>query len=107
LVEIDGNILNGKVININAAGMISDSLRNANDGITYFGVENYKNVINIIKKKYTNDFILNISNIYNSASTIFKIFFDKKKVTYYLTAEQSNNDSVIFVKIENSLVFNS
>lgn len=37
IFEIEGNLLDGRNIRINADGMISGSLRNSKDGVTYFG----------------------------------------------------------------------
>jgi len=37
MFEIEGNLLDGRNIKINADGMISGSLRNSKDGVTYFG----------------------------------------------------------------------
>jgi hypothetical protein len=42
LTEIEGNILDGRLITINAAGMTSGSLRNAKDGYSYFGYVKYR-----------------------------------------------------------------
>ncbi len=42
LIEIEGNLLNGKTILINSEGMLSGSLRNAKDGCTYFGFSKYR-----------------------------------------------------------------
>ena len=42
--------------------------------------------------------------MFENTSTIFKIYFDKKESAYFLSSENANNDSVIFVKIERMLV---
>ena len=54
LREIDGNILNGKVIRMNAAGMINNSLRNSKDGVSYFGIETNMqvNIVLLLDRTY-------------------------------------------------------
>jgi hypothetical protein len=42
LKQIEGDILYGKTIIINASGMEERSLRNAKDGTTYFGYSKFR-----------------------------------------------------------------
>jgi hypothetical protein len=77
--------------------MINDSLRNAKDGISYFGIETGEHNGLI-------DYVLNVSHMFDNTNTIFKIYFDKKDCAYFLSSENVNNDSVIFVKVEKILV---
>ena len=102
LSELEGNILNGKTLIINAAGLVNNSgLRDARDGYTYFG--NLKSKNNVI----INDFILNMPNsIWVTVPTAFKIYFDVNTKNYYFAPGSQNNDgdSIIFVKLEKKMV---
>jgi hypothetical protein len=77
--------------------MINDSLRNAKDGVSYFGIDSGE-ISGLI------DYILNVSNVFDNTSIIFKIYFDKKQSAYFLSSQNVNNDSVIFIKVEKMLV---
>jgi hypothetical protein len=49
LKELEGNILDGKILFINAGGLESGGLRNMRDGCTFFGYVKNK-VKNLISK---------------------------------------------------------
>jgi hypothetical protein len=72
-------------------------MRNAKDGISYFGIASGETSGLI-------DYFLNVSNTFDNTSIIFKIYFDKKQLAYFFSSENLNNDSVIFVKVQKMIV---
>jgi hypothetical protein len=57
-----------------------------------------------------NDFVLNsksnTSNLGDFTNSIFKIYFDKSSKCFYLSSgnENSENDSILFIKLESKHV---
>ena len=111
--EIDGNLLNGKKIEINAGGMVDG--RNKKDGFTIFGqkkVENSKNLnseISVQKEININnndifipDYELNYSN-YLAYPYIFTIYYKKEDKSYYLRAYcgKGSDNKILFIKLNN------
>jgi len=112
LVETKGNILGGRIVEINASGVVN-GLRNKRDGSTLFGHLKYDNnrVRIILTKNHINDFILNMDQINESIYTMFKIEFDKGMISltyqfnkddekYYLTGESKG----LFIHLDNKFV---
>lgn len=99
LEEVEGNILNGEKIEICATGMIHSSIRQANDGISYFGITNNNNTG---FKEYTKlDFVLNLDSLNTASNVIFKVFFDKKTKKYFISSNIGESDkTILFVRIE-------
>ena len=99
LEEIDGNLFNGKKIEINAGGMVEG--RNKKDGFTIFGQKivlnaNSSNLNSEIKnndnnnnneqnEKIINDFELNYNN-FLPYPYIFAIYYKKEEKAYYIRA---------------------
>lgn len=94
LTELEGNLLNGNKIEINASGMTRNSLRNEKDGETRFG---FKNQPQVAPK---NDYLLNIvSN--SSTTTLFRVYFNRNSKKYFLASEVGDLDSiVVFIKLD-------
>lgn len=52
-----------------------------------------------------NDFVLNLVNIFGmNLATAFKIYFDKFSLNFFLCPVGGDDESIIFVKLENPLV---
>ena len=111
--EIDGNLLKGKKIEINAGGMVDG--RNKKNGFTIFGqkkVENSKNLnseISVQKEMNINnndifipDYELNYSN-YLAYPYIFTIYYKKEDKSYYLRAYcgKGSDNKILFIKLNN------
>ena len=100
--DFEGDLLNGKKLIINAAG-IKNSLRKKQDGITFFGME----TLNELNK---NDFILNLQKImvnkkHKIIDTIFAIYFEKKEKLYYFQSFLKECDETISYKIPNKIYY--
>jgi hypothetical protein len=116
LEEIDGNLFNGKKIEINAGGMVEG--RNKKDGFTIFGQKivlntnssnlspevqnNDNNNNNEQNDKIINDFELN----YPSALPypyIFAIYYKKEEKAYYIRAYsgKGSDNKILFIKLTN------
>lgn len=101
LTELEGNLLEGKKLMINASGLVHDSLRNAKDGWTNFG---FKSKRTHVPNTSNNDYLLNLDTTVN-VDTIFKVYFDRVQKQYYLNCENTGSDLVIvFVKLEKPFV---
>jgi len=111
LEEIDGNLFNGKTIEINAGGMIDG--RNKKDGFTIFGQKRSENSINtnkINELKHINDnndifipdYELNIPN-YLFYPYIFTIYYKKEDKSYYIRAYsgKGSDNRILFIKLFN------
>ena len=101
LEEIEGTLLDGQIIEMDASGMSNGGLRNAKDGETWFGTSKSEN------NKIINDFVINMPNKNKSetSSTVFKIFFDNKLKDYFLEyCLNENNQSYLFIKLEQKFV---
>ena len=112
LEEIDGKLLNGKIIEINAGGMING--RNKKDGFTIFGQKmcnNSKGEIQLqneaINKDNDNDndifipdFELNYS-IYLGYPYIFSIYYKIEEKSYFLRAYcgKGSDNKILFIKL--------
>lgn len=116
LEEIDGNLFNGKKIEINAGGMIDG--RNKRDGFTIFGQKlhvnaNNSNLNSEIQNndnnnnkeqndKIINDFELNYSN-FLPYPYIFAIYYKKEEKAYYIRAYsgKGSDNKILFIKLTN------
>jgi hypothetical protein len=101
LKELEGSIMDGKTVAINAAGIIPNGLRGARDGYSYFGYTKTKNNIII------NDYILNMQNPLGVANPIaFKVYFDKPSKNYFLApgSDSKDGESIVFIKLEKKFV---
>ena len=100
--DFEGDLLNGKILIINAAGY-KKSLRKKQDGITFFGMKT-------LNEKNKNDFILNlqkiiINNKNQIIETIFAIYFEKKEKVYYFQSFMKECDEKISYKIPNKISY--
>ena len=112
LEEIDGNLLNGKIIEINAGGMVNG--RNKKDGFTIFGQKKSSNSKNtnseILNQKEANnnddifipDYELNFAN-YLAYPYIFSIYYKIEEKSYYLRAYcgKGSDNKILFIKLNN------
>jgi len=117
LEEIDGNLFNGKKIEINAGGMVEG--RNKKDGFTIFGQKmffndknsnlnseaapkNDNNNNNEQNEKIINDFELNYSN-FLPYPYIFAIYYKKEEKSYYIRAYsgKGSDNKILFIKLTN------
>jgi hypothetical protein len=98
--EIDGTLLNGKIIEINAGGMVNG--RNKKDGFTIFGQNPEKNSNNDM---FIPDFELNISNNNNNFSYpyIFSIYYKIEDKNYYIRSYsgKGSDNKILFIKLRN------
>ena len=121
LEEIDGNLLNGKKIEINAGGMVDG--RNKYDGFTIFGqknidggndmTSNLNSKISDLKPNidnnniFTPDYELNYSK-FLGYPYIFAIYYKKEEKSYYIRAYagKGSDNKILFIKLtnENKLV---
>lgn len=100
LVELEGKLIPDKSLVFNAGGLVKGSLRNAKDGITYFGLMK-KN----IHGEIVNDYILNFHSK-SSINTVFKVFFNRQQRKYFLGSVGNIIEEmvIVFVKIEKPFV---
>ena len=110
LEEINGTLFNGKIIEINAGGMING--RNKKDGFTIFGqkkcnnsnaeipVENEVNNKNNDNDIFIPDFELNYSN-YLGYPYIFSIYYKIEEKSYFLRAYcgKGSDNKILFIKL--------
>ena len=95
LSDFEGDLLYGKIIKINSAG-IKNSLRKQKDGISFFGIKT--------NNENKNDFILNLQKIFLNhkkkiIENIFAIYFDKNDNKYYLQSFLKECGENIYFKI--------
>ncbi len=92
----NSNFFNGKKIKINASGCI-EGLRKKRDGITIFGLKQNEN------EDIINDIIVNLNEENdNLLNKLFAIYYDRKKVHYYiqnLNYNIKNNKFIICIKL--------
>ena len=116
LEEIDGNLFNGKKIEINAGGMVEG--RNKKDGFTIFGQKiilnanisnlnsevqnNDNNNNNEENEKIINDFELNYTNDL-PYPYVFAIYYKKEEKAYYIRAYsgKGSDNKILFIKLTN------
>ena len=123
LEEIDGNLFDGKTIEINAGGMVGG--RGKKDGFTIFGKKNLNKEIklesninnnnNQIKDKevkdnsknndnciFKPDFELNYPEVI-SYPYIFAIYYKKEDKSYYIRAfsGKGSDNKILFIKLKN------
>ena len=116
LEEIDGNLFNGKKIEINAGGMVEG--RNKKDGFTIFGQKiiinanisnlnsevqnNDNNNNNEQDDKIINDFELNYTNDL-PYPYVFAIYYKKEEKAYYIRAYsgKGSDNKILFIKLTN------
>ena len=116
LEEIDGNLFNGKKIEINAGGMAEG--RNKKDGFTIFGQKiisnannsnlnsevqnNDNNNNNEQNDKIINDFELNYTNAL-TYPYVFAIYYKKEEKAYYIRAYsgRGSDNKILFIKLTN------
>lgn len=93
--EISGNLFPTKIFEIDKNGLISNSLRNKKDGITYFGSNN-PNI---------NDYVLNLSdNISKFSETVFKIYYNNDQFYIGSIKTDLSNELMMFIKIEKQFI---
>ena len=113
LDEIEGNIFNGKIIEINAGGMIGG--RDKKDGFTIFGKKNCDNNLKSKNSKEINEligdnnqmFIPDYELNYNknlSFPYIFAIYYRKEDKCYYIRAfsGKGSDNKILFIKLKNN-----
>ena len=102
LEEIEGNLFNGKKVEINAGGMVGG--RGKNDGFTIFGQRNISNKIDNVEKKeiFNPDFELDYNEIL-LLPYIFVIYFKKEEKSYYIRAYsgKGSDNKILFIKLKN------
>ena len=115
LEEIDGKLLNGKIIEINAGGMIDG--RNKKDGFTIFGQKKINNSNTEMPKQEDNnnnknidkendifipDYELNYPN-YLAYPYIFSIYYKKEDKSYHIRAYcgKGSDNKILFIKLNN------
>ena len=109
--EIDGNLLNGKIIEINAGGMVDG--RNKKDGFTIFGQKKCDNINNLNidinnngninnKDLFIPDVELNMSK-FLPYPYIFAIYYKLEEKSYYLRAYcgKGSDNKTLFIKLSN------
>ena len=109
--EIDGTLLNGKKIEINAGGMVEG--RNKKDGFTIFGQKKKRSSKNIIIEEnninndendiFVPDYEINYS-YYLGYPYIFTIYYKKEDKSYYLRAYcgKGSDNKILFIKLNNT-----
>ena len=111
--EIEGNIFNGKKIEINAGGMIGG--RDKMDGFTIFGQKYVNNNLKPKTSKETNDLIEENKEIFIpdfelnfdknlSFPYIFVIYYKKEDKCYYIRAfsGKGSDNKILFIKLKNN-----
>ena len=121
LEEIDGNLFDGKTIEINAGGMVGG--RGKKDGFTIFGQKNINTDIKLDSNINNNDIIDNKNQIkdkndnnlifkpdfelnYPESITypyIFAIYYKKEDKSYYIRAfsGKGSDNKILFIKLNN------
>ena len=102
LEEIDGNLFNGKKIEINAGGMVGG--RGKKDGFTIFGQKNDGNANNNSNEdKFKPDFELNYSE-HLPYPYIFTVYYKKEEKAYYIRAfsGKGSDNKILFIKLNNN-----
>ena len=112
LEEINGDLLNGAKIEINAGGMVNG--RNKKDGFTIFGQKKDDNLqkININEKNEKNNNNSNSENIfipdvevnyikYLSFPYIFYIYYKREEKSYYIRAYsgKGSDNKILFIRL--------
>lgn len=109
LQDLEGNLLNGKKLIIDAAGL-RNSLRIKRDGIVFFGLN--RSSIDFNDKESnesSNDYILNISNSKLDLDHLFMIYYYRKTATYFIKSfikEFSNSTMMLTLKATNPYIIN-
>lgn len=120
LEEIDGNLFQGRKIEINAGGMVGG--RGKKDGFTIFGLNNSKkeknsdernkihnnNAISNVEEKNEKNHIFKIDFELNYSETlsypyVFVIYYKKEEKSYYIRAYsgKGSDNKILFVKLKN------
>ena len=96
LKEIEGKILNGEEIKINAGGMING--RGKNDGVSIFSKINSNN-----SKKFKPDFELNFEEKLNYPY-IFAIYYHRDSKNYFIRAYSGKNSDnrLLYIKLSDN-----
>jgi len=107
LEEIEGSLFNGKIIEINAGGMVQG--RNKSDGFAIFGQKKISNSeineekqINDNNDIFIPDYELNYSK-YLLYPYIFTIYYKKEDKSYYIRAYsgKGSDNKILFIKLCN------
>ena len=108
LEEIDGNLFNGKNIEINAGGMVDG--RNKKDGFTIFGqknilneeTDNQKQLVNNNNDIFVPDYELNTTKLL-FYPYIFAIYYKKEDKSYHIRAYsgKGSDNKILFIKLYN------
>ena len=108
LNEIEGNLFEGKTIEINAGGMVGG--RGVKDGFTIFGQIKLNDKENKDENKFSPDYELNYTEKYLLYPYIFAIYYKKEEKSYYIRAYsgKGSDNKILFIKLKNEkkLVFN-
>ena len=103
LEEIEGNLFNGKKIEINAGGMIGG--RGKNDGFTIFGQKNINDGNNneVKNEIFNADFEIEYAEKL-LFPYIFVIYFKKEEKSYYIRAYsgKGSDNKILFIKLTNN-----
>lgn len=112
--DLDGNLLNGKKLLIDAAGLFN-SIRKKRDGIVFFGLHNSSIVSNNNDSSNCNDneplddFKLNIPNVKCTLDHLLMIYYHRKTATYFMKSfiKEINNCTIIMtLKVNKPYVIN-
>lgn len=100
LIEEESNIFNGKVLTMNAGGLLGG--RNRKDGVALFGFSSLLSTT----KSFKNDFELNFpSSIVNQDYPyVFAIYYQREQKAYFIRAYSAKGsyNRILFVKLSNS-----
>ena len=110
LEEIEGNLFNGKKIEINAGGMVGG--RGKKDGFAIFSKKNSVNQENQKKEEdnenhpFIPDYELNYEEDL-SYPYIFAIYYKKEEKSYYIRAfsGKGSENKILFIKLKNDIKF--
>ena len=114
LEEIQGNLFNGKKIEINAGGMVGG--RGKKDGFAIFSKknsvnkDNEKKDTNNLKEEGSHPFIPDYELNYEedlSYPYIFAIYYKKEEKSYYIRAfsGKGSENKILFIKLKNDVKF--
>ena len=100
LNEIEGNLFEGKTIEINAGGMVGG--RGVKDGFTIFGQIKLNDKENKEENKFSPDYELNYTEKYLLYPYIFAIYYKKEEKAYYIRAfsGKGSGNKILFIKLK-------
>jgi hypothetical protein len=87
LVDLEGDLLNNNSLTVTPEGL-DNSLRKADDGVTFFGFSSLKDKSSLVNKVSECDYYLNDENLkYNNivaSNPYFAIYYDQNDNSYYI-----------------------